>query len=460
MCSVILYGLLMRIRASRHLEEALKVRIDFRWLAEGRSIDYSTFCLFRRNHQQRLQHLFVQLGLLAREAGILKLSELAFDGTKIRANNRRSGSLDTKKVAAFKEELLQKFKSSEAEAEKLDAAVEDRDDDDDSTPNAKSIQSRLREAQRVLAEIERIEAADEQVPGRLPSTDVDCRVTNNKDGGFAPNYTPGAMVDTSSGLVVAAPIIADTNEKVMLVSALDEIEQDYHEVPDRLLADGLFSQGTNLEEMEARQIDFYSPVSSQGDNPAVRDDPTQPVPMDQVDQLPQKKTNGQTQFSKEAFVYDEEQDVYYCPAGKELLYQSTTVTQAANGAEVETRRYLSSPQDCAACAFFKRCITAKKSKRRQVQRDQREELRDQLRQRMSTPEGQSTYARRSAPGERPFAFTKHFIGARQFLMRGMAKVQQEWLWLVMAYNLKLLLPLLGARAGPQTAMAACPLPDT
>ena len=73
MASVILYGLLTRIRASRQLEEALTLRIDFRWLAEGRSIDHSTICIFRSAHQQRLQELFVQLGLLAQTAGILKL---------------------------------------------------------------------------------------------------------------------------------------------------------------------------------------------------------------------------------------------------------------------------------------------------------------------------------------------------------------------------------------------------
>ena len=40
--SIILYGNLTRIRSSRRLEEALQVRLDFRWLVEGRSIDHTT----------------------------------------------------------------------------------------------------------------------------------------------------------------------------------------------------------------------------------------------------------------------------------------------------------------------------------------------------------------------------------------------------------------------------------
>ena len=38
LAGVILYGLLTRIRTSRALEESLQVRLDFRWLVEGRSI--------------------------------------------------------------------------------------------------------------------------------------------------------------------------------------------------------------------------------------------------------------------------------------------------------------------------------------------------------------------------------------------------------------------------------------
>ena len=58
LCAVILYGLICRIRASRKVEEALLVRVDFRWLAHGMSIDHSTISEFRRNHsEQRRQQL-------------------------------------------------------------------------------------------------------------------------------------------------------------------------------------------------------------------------------------------------------------------------------------------------------------------------------------------------------------------------------------------------------------------
>jgi transposase len=82
---VILYGLLTRIRSTRALEEAQSVRIDFMWLAEGRSIDHTTISKFRTGNAERLKDLFVQVGLVAREMEWLTLETLAFDGTRIRA---------------------------------------------------------------------------------------------------------------------------------------------------------------------------------------------------------------------------------------------------------------------------------------------------------------------------------------------------------------------------------------
>lgn len=82
--------MLKRIMSSRGLEEALQVRLDFRWLAEGRSIDHTTLSEFRRKSKGGLKDLFVQVGMFAQEMGCLQLQTLAFDGTRIRANNRRS----------------------------------------------------------------------------------------------------------------------------------------------------------------------------------------------------------------------------------------------------------------------------------------------------------------------------------------------------------------------------------
>ena len=69
LCGIILYGLICRIRASRKLEEALSVRVDFRWLAHGMSIDHTTISEFRRKYPERLRDLFVQVVLIGQKNG-------------------------------------------------------------------------------------------------------------------------------------------------------------------------------------------------------------------------------------------------------------------------------------------------------------------------------------------------------------------------------------------------------
>ena len=63
---------------------------------------------------------------------------------------------------------------------------------------------------------------------------------------------------------------------------------------------------------EARRQAGVNPAK----NPALRDDPPQPVPVEQRDQLP---INPQTKkLDKSCFVWDAENRCYYCPEAKQL----------------------------------------------------------------------------------------------------------------------------------------------
>ena len=223
LAGVILYGLMSRVRASRSLEEALTMRIDFRWLASGHTADHTTLSEFRRNFPDELKGLFVQIGLLAAELGITSLKRLAFDGTRIKANNRRNGSRSPKRLREMQQELRDRFAELQAQAEQEDAA----DDEQFGQGAPHRLPDELAEVERrrqqiagALAELEKFEAADEEPPKRIPLTDPDARISPNKDGGFAPNYTPLAGVDVESGLIVTEDVINHVHEEHHLVEAV------------------------------------------------------------------------------------------------------------------------------------------------------------------------------------------------------------------------------------------------
>jgi len=212
-------------------------------------------------------------------------------------------------------------------------------------------------------------------------------------------------------------------------------------------ANGAMCSGANLAALDALGTTLYWPLPKPDGsaNPALRADLTQPVPAADWDRLP--ISGGKSpQLRKEAFVYDEQRDCYWCPQGQAL--PATHQTSELRGTErVERVRYQAAASVCASCPLLTRCVKPGTAQRT-VSRDQHESKRDELARRMATPEAQATYKRPKEVAERPFATIKHHFGVRRFLLRGLDQVRTEWRWLATAFNLHRMMSLWNTRAGP------------
>lgn len=471
LCAVILYGLICRIRASRKLEEALQVRLDFRWLAHGMSIDHTTLCEFRRKHPEQLRDLFVQLVLIGKEMGLVTFERIAFDGTRVRAANRRTGSRTPDQLREMKAKLQDEFDrlseqsdSEDAEDEEVFASSETTsettsetsgdDDRPDSQQRLKQIEQAQAKVDAALVELEKIEDSSEKTPARIPITDPESRITKNKEGGFAPNYTPTATVDCDSGMIVDQSVIPQSNESDKLLPTIEQVQKDFgldDPVP-AVLADGLMATGENLRACEENAVNLYSPVpgAHEGDNPAVRDDLTRPVPDDAIASLPMRNVTidgrKEQRFDKQAFVYDDADDVYRCPQGEALTKSSSYQTTDA-GKQVRRTRYRASETSCASCPLASLCLSGK-AQFRQIDRGEYEAEIERQKSKMRQDESRSIYALRRAVGERPFAVIKQVFGLRQFLTRGLSRVRQEWAWATTAFNLQQLISHLARGPSP------------
>lgn len=443
--SVLLYGLSRGVRSSRHLEYLVGHNVDFIWLVEGRRIDHSTICEFRTKFRQALKDLFRQIGRIALTMGVARLGEVALDGTRVKANNGRFETLTAEgiesRLAALDEELERMLQEADA-ADQEDRKLFDTGESSQQLPaelaDAKARQQRLREA---LAKVQaadkarRAEGIDpKKNPAQVPTTDPDSRVLPNKEGGYAPNYTPILTVDVHGGFILDTDVITSTCEHLTTVPSMDRIQDNFGELPDVALADGAHATGPNMEAMEEREIEFFSHVATAettGANPALREDPTQPVPESALEQLPK---NPQTKkFDKSAFVYDEESDVYYCPQGKTLSYNEKKSKVDAEGNRTYFAVYRC--DDCAGCCWDSACRMGKAKRGRSVSRDEHEKRRQEFAHKMAREESQATYRKRFHAAETPFGIIKQIMHLRQFLLRGLEKVKTEWLWACTALNL-------------------------
>jgi len=448
MAGVIVYGLMRRIRASRQLEYACANNIDFIWLAEGRTIDHDTLCKFRTKFQEPLKQLFKQVGRLAMTMGLIRLVEVAFDGTRVKANASRLHTWTAERVEAALRELepqVEKMLTEADAADGADATLWGESQPRDLPPELADAKRRQEKLQGLLEQLRQADAARKKdgikTPAQLPKADVDSTVMPNKEGGYAPNYTPTAATDGTQNFIVDCDVIAGPNEHAELLPSMDRIADNLGQKPASVSADKAFGTGPNLEGMEQRKVDFHTPVESpapQEGNPAKREDPRQPVAEAEWPNLPR---NDKKKLAKCCFVYDEARDIYYCPLGKELPYRETKKCDGSQGQRV-LRIYAC--QGCGNCPLAQECLDPKAKRGRTVTRDVHEPARERMYAKMQTEAGRATYNRRMHIGETPFAIIKGILDVRRFLLRGLEKVRTEWRWVCTAYNLKKLIAAVAA----------------
>jgi len=448
----IFYGIIKGVRSSRKLEEATRTRIDFMWLLHGQTIDHTTFARFRTRFADALKGTFRQVNAegLRRLGDVL--SELVVDGTRLRANSDRHGA----RTAVWLERRLTELQAHFEKALQEMAGQDVKDDPDGAS--ATEIQSRLDALRREMATYEkalavareRDEAKQDKdgkgaTPVRIPLTDTDSSILPNKDGGYAPNYTPVAAVDGASGMIVETFVPADNSEAATIPQILRAVEADHGLAPERVLCDGGFASGDNQTELAAKGIPMYTRVDSIApeNHPARRDDPSQPLSAEQIAKLPRVKSSNK--LDRNAFLFDRERNLYWCPMGRQLLPRRQLSRKTLDGT-VSYQEYQC--QDCRDCPLAPQCLS-RDAKKRIINRDCHEDERENTARRMSTPEGRAIYRRRAPVIEGTFGTLKGNMGIRGFLLRGLKKVNTEWLWICTAYNLKKLMRMLAGTSRPQ-----------
>src|SRR3990172_8451024 len=119
---ILVYGYAMGVFSSRKLERATYDSVAFRFIAANDHPDHDTIATFRRRFLKEIEALFVQVLLLAREMGVLKMGTVALDGTKIHANASRHSALSYEHASKIEAQLQAEVEELMALAEAADTA--------------------------------------------------------------------------------------------------------------------------------------------------------------------------------------------------------------------------------------------------------------------------------------------------------------------------------------------------
>jgi transposase len=102
---LLLYGYATGVFSSRKIERATYEAVPFRFLAGNLHPDHDTLATFRRTFLPELKDLFVQVLLLAQEAGVLKLGTISLDGTKVHADASKRKAVSYQRLRELETQL-------------------------------------------------------------------------------------------------------------------------------------------------------------------------------------------------------------------------------------------------------------------------------------------------------------------------------------------------------------------
>ena len=113
MFNLLFYAYCTGLRSSRKIEEKTHLDLAFRYLAAGHFPDHVTISRFREENLDKLKHLFVQVLMMCKKLGLVKLGKIAIDGTKIKANASLRKTRDYKAIKKEYDELYERLRVAE-----------------------------------------------------------------------------------------------------------------------------------------------------------------------------------------------------------------------------------------------------------------------------------------------------------------------------------------------------------
>lgn len=382
--SLLIYGYATGTHSSRKIERATYDSLAFRFIACDQHPDHDTLASFRRRFGEQFADLFVQVLQVARENQLSRFGTVSLDGSKIHANASRHRALSY----AHAEKIEAQLKAEVQEMLKLAEAA-----DQGNVPEGVDLPAEIARREARLAAIAaakaRIEAraaerfAREQAEyeAKMAKRQAKQAATGKKPGGKPPKPPqagPGAEDQIN---------LTDEDSRIMKV------------------AGGGFEQCYNAQAgVDTESMLVMNPHVTQAGN-----DKKQVEPMlARLQALPEGLNRPERLLADTGFF--SEHNVQCCQdAGVEPL-----IAVGRDAHHPDWRSRFEEPAPLKAPASHV----------------------EQMKHALKTKAGRAAYALRKQTVEPVFGIIKSVMGFRQFLLRGLDNVRNEWTLVCLAWNFK------------------------
>ena len=379
MLALLVYCYANGIFGSRRIERATYRDVGVRYVAANCHPDHDTICRFRRRNFEAVGEAFLEVLLMARELKLLRVGTVSVDGTKVDANANRHRSIRYDRARELREQLRGEIGELLAQAERADR----RDAPEaQRLPEALSRREKLSvKLDKACAELERrakARAASERAEYERKVAAREARPGNRKGRRIKrPVEEPRAEEQIN---------LTDVDSALMRRSRRHEYRQAYNA---QAVVDADGSQlvlGSRVSSCASDRGELVADVDAV---PAALGTPGRVL-----------ADNGYATGSEVARLQGR---------GAEVLVATT--------AQGTRRKHDFRPEPAKAKA-----------------KEPSAEWIRSMRETMALPEQRAHYRLRKQTVEPVFGIVKQAMGFRQFLLRGLKKVEGEWALVTLAYN--------------------------
>lgn len=402
-----IYGTLHHIRSSRRLESECYRNVEVMWLLHKLAPDFKTISDFRKNNLKALKETCGEFVLLCKRLDLFGKELIAIDGSKFEAVNSNHRNYTRKKLR----KLIQKIEvyideyfqvlENEDEAEKCDHSLSAKE----LKEQIEALKEKRNHYKKLLAGLE------ESGESQISLTDAESRLMRDGHRGHDVCYNAQIAVDEKHHLIVADDVTNACNDEKQLASIAKEAKELLEVDQLDVTADVGYHDSDNIKDCTDEAITPYVP-------------------------RPKKSHNYKKGlFAKEDFKYDPEIDCYYCPANERLTFRFTYHKDSRLMRAYETPA-------CRSCSLRSMCTDRKRGNRR-ISRWEHEHLLEEMQERLEQQPDMMN--KRRCLAEHPFGSLKRWMGCQYFLLCGLEKVKAEFSLMVLGYNLRRAINILGVK---------------
>lgn len=403
-----LYGYLNGLRSSRKLEKECLRNTEMQWLLCGLVPNYHSISDFRKNNPLGLKKLFKLFVSFLKDADLIAGETIAIDGTKSRAHNSKKANFNQKKIdkhLAYIEEKTDHYLKELAQ-----------NDQDDSGISISKIQEKIErlKTNKIRYELleEKLQASGEP---QISTTDEDARALLVQGQVVEISYNIQAAVDSKHNLVVATHTI-NRNDRNALTAIALETKENLNAATFTVLADKGYHNGRELSQCKEHNITTIVAHPDQGIS----------------------NENGTTQaYLVVHFLYDKASDTYTCPMNQTLKTTGTWHKKTRDRDSYDFKKYRTPA--CRECPAKSLCTSRKGG--REIDRSQYADAVEENNKRYQ--ENQQLYRKRQEINEHIFGTIKRQWGYSHTNLTGLEKVNGEHSSIMLAYNIKRTMNILG-----------------